>query len=294
MSVELQAGCKVNLYLDIIGVRPDGYHLLESLFYPLPAPSDTLLLTECDGSGFILTCSRPELATSENLVAKAYARYQEWTGWAPGLTVHLEKRIPSGAGIGGGSSDAAVLLRWLNGRAGRNALSVSDLNVLGASLGADIPFFLQDGPAWVCGTGEILEPATVHLPGTFLVLVCPPVHISTAWAYERWDTVFPKTRSRKELTCPKCMVMTRSSTRLLGFYNAFEEVVFPEFPVLSHIKDKLCACGALAAVMSGSGASMVGLFQSDLQAEVALTELRRLGNECFKVSLAGTVCSLIS
>lgn len=288
MTIQLHAGCKINLYLDIVGVREDGYHMLESLFYPLPVPSDTLHVTEHDASGLVLTCSRPELATAENLIARAYRAYQQWTGWAPGLHVYLEKQIPLGAGIGGGSSDAAVFLRWLNRQAGSLALSESDLSALGATLGADIPFFLQDCPAWVCGAGEILEPATVHLTGNFLVLVCPPVQVSTAWAYQRWDELGQEAGLRKELTGQKCVVMTRSSTRSLVFFNAFEKVVFPEFPVLSGIKKKLLNCGAKASVMSGSGSSIVGIFQSRLQAERAQDALRSLGYVSFGIDLADT------
>ncbi len=268
--ITLHACCKINLFLRIVCRRPDGYHELKSLFYPLPYPHDTLLITPLpEESGLQLTCTRKELETDSNLLAKTYASFARLTGFAPGLSIHLEKRIPTGAGLGGGSSDAAALLAHLNGLAGEQALSAADLATLAASLGADVPYFLLHGrhgvPALATGIGESLRPVQVDLDGYWLVLVCPPVHVSTPWAYGAWDRLHPQktcsdgsrailTATNQEASNPFC-----PETAELG--NDFEAAVFPAFPELARVKDELLDKSAAHAVMSGSGAAIFALYR---------------------------------
>lgn len=268
--VRLTANCKVNLFLRIICRRTDGYHEIKTLFYPLPEPHDSLLVTPLPAaSGLRLTCSRRELETDSNLVAKAYAAFARRTGFTPGLSIHLKKLIPAGAGLGGGSSDAAVLLAYLNDLAGEQALPATEMTALAASLGADVPYFLLHGrhgePALATGIGESLTPVQADLDGYWLVLVCPPEHVSTPWAYGAWDRLHPKK------TCPEATqaVLTATNqeasntfcpeTTALG--NDFEAAVFPAFPGLARVKDELIEKGAAHAVMSGSGAAIFALYR---------------------------------
>ena len=147
--------CKVNLRLAVGARRPNGYHDIDTFFLPLPEPSDVMRVRRYDEPGDIdFTCSDPELETDDNLVARAYRAYGAATGYSPRLEVCLTKHIPHGAGLGGGSSDAAALLRYVNDRAGEAALAASDLASLALTLGADVPFFLLGGPAKATGVGE--------------------------------------------------------------------------------------------------------------------------------------------
>ncbi len=284
MPQELIAGCKVNLYLDIVGVREDGYHEIESLFYPLPAPCDVLTVAE-GGEGLRLTCSDASLGSAENILGRAYEKFAAVTGFAPGLALHLRKGIPMGAGLGGGSSDAAVFLKWLNAQAGARALNEAELSSLGLSLGADVPFFLQGGPAWVTGIGERLEPVSVDLGDSIVLVVCPGVHVDTAWAYRRYGEMLAEglVCPRKGLTLNFSPIKNLCFTKPPELWNAFEYVVFHEFPMLYGIKELILECCADACVMSGSGSSFVALFSSSEYAKRCAGKLRELGHACFGV-----------
>lgn len=279
----LHAGCKVNLYLDIVGVREDGYHEIESLFYPLPAPGDTLEVRTVDGQGLRLSCSVPDLESSQNILSRAYEKFAAATGFAPGVAVHLHKIIPMGAGLGGGSSDAAAFLCWLNTQAAEKALSPADLAALALTLGADVPFFLQQGPAWVTGIGERLEPAPCDLTGFTVLVTCPGVHVDTRWAYRRWDEMraLGLVRSRKELTPEMSPIMSLCFTKPPELWNGFEEVVFQEFPMLYEVKRQMLNHFPDACVMSGSGSSFVALFSSPEASGRCASAMRAMGFECY-------------
>lgn len=282
MQDTIRAGCKVNLHLDIVGVRPDGYHEIESLFYPLPEPYDILSLDEDGGEGVRLTCSEPALATADNILVRAHELYARVTGFSPGLKLHLTKGIPMGAGLGGGSSDAAALLSWLNARAGARAIGQDRLAAVALALGADVPFFLYGRPAWVTGVGELLQPVSCDLSGYWVLVVCPAVRVSTAWAYSRWDAARAEglLRSRKGLTPTNSPIMDFCFAKPPVFWNAFEEVVFHEFPALYEVKEQIRECGAQACVMSGSGSSFVALFASVADAHRCVLALRSRGLGC--------------
>lgn len=272
----LMAGCKVNLFLRIVCRRADGYHELETLFLPLPEPHDTLTVNPReDQAGLRLTCSTADLADDTNLVARAYAAFTRRTGLAPGLDVHLEKRIPTGAGLGGGSSDAAALLAFLNETAGPHGLPMSDLAELGAQLGADVPYFLLHGqrgePALATGIGQVLTPARVNLDGYTMLLVCPATHVSTSWAYAQWDRLNLDKTCEKPwkgiLTAGRSEASNTFCPETMGLANDFEEAIFPTFPQLAQVKGELIAQGAAHAVMSGSGAAIFALFRNAVSAE---------------------------
>ena len=264
-SITLRANCKVNLTLRITGVLPNGYHTLDSVILPLPEPYDLLHVTPGAEPGLMLTCSAPALDLRNNTLTRAYRLYAAASSFAPPLALTLEKGIPSGAGLGGGSSDAAVLLRYLNDMAPQ-ALDAKTLNSVAASVGADVPFFLKTCPCRVRGTGDVVEPYMPGLVGFWLVLVCPGVQVATPWAYAAWDAL--------RLSPPCDLTKQGSEAKELNscFHclNDLEEAVFPAYPELARIKRDFFRQGAAAAVMSGSGASLFGLFRDQQAANEAV------------------------
>ena len=277
----LRAGCKVNLSLRITGVLPNGYHTLDSVFLPLPRPHDLLHITPGTAPGLTLACSDPALDPRENTLTRAYRLFAEASSFSPPLTITLEKGIPSGAGLGGGSSDAAALLRYLNDRAPQ-ALDAKTLHAVAVRVGADVPFFLQDCPCRVQGIGDILEPYMPGLAGLWLVLVCPAVRVSTPWAYTTWDAL--RSASAHDLT--KREADANGTDFRFHCLNDLEEAVFPVYPELARIKRELFRQGAAAAVMSGSGASQVGLFRDQRATESAIA--------FFQAEGIRTYCHLLS
>ena len=256
MKTTLHPGCKVNVYLRITGRREDGMHVMESLFYPLPRPADTIHVELSPQPGITVSCSQPYLRGEHNILAKAYRLYAEAAGGAvPGVAVHLEKHIPVGAGLGGGSSDAAAFLVWLEGQA--QALGPQGLHAVAVRVGADVPFFLCGRPAWVSGIGDQVTPVDFSLDGYIQVVVSPRVRVNTAWAYGRWDAC-------AESLLTEMVPPTKESVfaRPPLFWNDFEPVVFARFPILGRIKEALMEAGAEACVMSGSGSNFFAIFSS--------------------------------
>ncbi|SDF66184.1 4-(cytidine 5'-diphospho)-2-C-methyl-D-erythritol kinase [Desulfovibrio legallii] len=274
----LVAGCKINLGLRIIGRRADGYHELDSLFCPLARPCDRLRLRVTEGRGLHVRCDAPGLNPEDNTLTRAYAAFAAATDAAdlPGLEITLRKGIPLGSGLGGGSSDAAALLRWLNARAPR-PLDQAALTAVGLRVGADVPFFLQPGPELkpcrVRGVGEIVEPAGAHLAGLRLVLVCPPASVSTAQAYADFDAApkaAPAPDGPNDLTKADAGAngtFLSEARPAVDLHNDLEAVVFARHPQLGAIKAQLLRLGAFAAAMSGSGSSIIGLFQLEALVE---------------------------
>lgn len=292
--LRLTAGCKVNLGLRITRVRPDGYHELDSLFLPLDEPADQLELTVLPDAapGIDVSCDAAILDPADNTLTKAYNAYCRASALPPpALRIRLHKGIPSGAGLGGGSSDAAALLRWLNANSPA-PLAPEALAHVALRVGADVPFFLRGGPCRVRGIGEILEPACVELPGTSLLLVCPEERVSTPWAYRAYDalaaTKVPETGGgdltnaamQANGTALSTMPDIRTAATFcfrrchaLAMRNDLEEAVAREYPVISTVRQALTRYGAWAVVMSGSGSAVVGLIAAERaeEARAALT-----------------------
>lgn len=260
----LAAPCKINLNLHITGVREDGYHELDTVFLALPAPADSLQISPLpQGSGCVVKCDIPGLRPRDNLVYRAWQLHAQATGQFVDMQVHLQKSIPSGAGLGGGSSDAAAMLSFLDGLAGKKALGQQKLSRLAAGLGADVPFFLMGRAARATGIGDRLSAVDHDLHGTTVLLVCPSVQVSTPWAYARWDEKNPAGAAAGHAltsSAPERKKPLPFSTQHV--HNDFEEVVFEKHPELGRIKQSLLIGGARAAAMSGSGASLFGLFRS--------------------------------
>ena len=297
--IHLTAGCNVNLGLHVVGVRADGYHELDSLFYPLPTPCDHLEIRETGRQGIVLRCDEPGVNPEHNTLTRAYAAFVKETGGAPGIAVHLRKGIPLGSGLGGGSSDAASLLLWLNERADL-PLDAAGLARAALAVGADAPFFLYNQPCRVQGIGEILTPMDYDFSGLRLVLVCPEIHVDTAWAFARYDALFPhadRTAAQNSLTKSPCEA---NGTFLSGAGNAtwsvwdirndLEAAVFPQYPQLAAIKADLLRLGADTACMSGSGSSVLGLFSraAAAKAEDAAAALRAEKRHVYLLPLGNT------
>jgi 4-diphosphocytidyl-2-C-methyl-D-erythritol kinase len=280
--------CKVNLRLAVGDRRPDGYHDIDTFFLPLPEPSDTFRVRRFDGpGGFDFVCSDPELETDDNLVVRAYQAYAAATGFSPRLEVHLTKRIPHGAGLGGGSSDAAAMLRYLNDRAGQASLGPVDLAAVALTLGADVPFFLLGTAAKATGVGEALLPADPGLAGWCAVVVCPESRVKTPWAYAALDAAraLPQKPGANLLTTSfdankRAFCVTGAPMR-----NDFESVVFAAHPELGRVKERLLALGAAGALLSGTGSAVFGLFRQRQTATLALAILSGSGPRAYLAPL---------
>jgi 4-diphosphocytidyl-2-C-methyl-D-erythritol kinase len=264
---------KVNLYLRVLGKRPDGYHELVTLMQPLGL-EDELVLHRTAGSGLHLRCDDPRLPVDEtNLVWRAARLFQEQTGNRFGLEMHLTKRIPVGAGLGGGSSDAAGVLLGLNEMQG-GKVPLEDLTRWALRLGADVPFFLGGRPAVARGIGERLEAAPA-LPPIWYVLIFPGWSVSTRWAYQRLDLGL--TRPPKNIKIPRFLDGLQDVVELL--HNDLESVTACAHPWVSRAKRRLQEVGASGVLMSGSGPTVFGIFADEQSARRAAASLPREGGE---------------
>ncbi|MFW6326363.1 MAG: 4-(cytidine 5'-diphospho)-2-C-methyl-D-erythritol kinase [Desulfovermiculus sp.] len=278
----LEAGCKANIYLRILGRRDDGYHELQSLFLPLDQPRDRLFVSLSSRPGLELTCSRPELAGMQNTLHRAYNLFVAKTGFRPGISIWLEKNIPQGAGLGGGSSDAAVLLRYLNDHCPAGvSLSEPDLSRAALEIGADVPFFLLNVPAWVQGIGERIRPVSVAFASAWLLVVCPDTQVATGQAFQAWD----RAQDKDQASCSRLErgpeYPQESIWRGQVFFNSFESVIYERHPRLQQIKIELLRFGARGAVLSGSGAAVVGLFPREQEARQAAHQLQNASIRVF-------------
>ncbi|MBQ7361698.1 MAG: 4-(cytidine 5'-diphospho)-2-C-methyl-D-erythritol kinase [Bacteroidaceae bacterium] len=263
---------KINLGLNIVEKRPDGYHNLETLFYPI-AIQDVLEVTlrspEADGDYSISMYNAPFSGSpEENLVIKAYKAIAT-DHKLPKMDFFLHKAIPTGAGLGGGSADAAFALKMINEIANLS-ISDDDLERYASQIGADCAFFVRNKPAFATGIGNILTPADCSLKGYYLVLVKPEVHISTKDAYAH---VTPK---KPETAITEIVKRPLNEWRNL-LVNDFEESVFLKYPEIARIKEILYSQGAIYASMSGSGSAFFGIF-ADMKKE---EEIQELFPECF-------------
>ena len=246
--MQVRCPAKVNLYLRVVGRRPDGYHEVVTVMQPLTL-ADALTVTLA-GEGISLTCDRPDLPQGEqNLVWRAARQFQEETGLTMGVRLRLEKRIPVAAGLGGGSSDAAGTLLALNELAGK-PLPPDHLHRLASLLGADVPFFLAREPAVGRGTGTQLSAVTL-LPYWYL-LVNPGVPLSTRWVYENLDLAggpMPPATEAWDPEHPETWVR-----------NDLGPVALKQFPELAELLAGLRDAGAWCQGISGSGPTLFGLF----------------------------------
>ena len=248
---------KINLGLNITEKRPDGYHNLETIFYPVPVEDALEINILNEGNEkFRLHQAGMEIAgeAENNLVVKAYklldARFN-----LPPIDIHLFKHIPSGAGLGGGSADAAFMLKLLNEKFNLG-LATEELEDYAARLGADCAFFVRNQPTYAEGIGNIFSPITFSLKGYQIWLVKPDIFVSTKDAFARIRPHRPD-RSLKDIV----QLPVEEWKGIM--VNDFEESVFPQFPAIGEIKEEMYRQGAIYASMSGSGSSVYGIFKED-------------------------------
>lgn len=243
--------CKINLGLNVISKREDGFHNLESVFYPVPL-CDILEVIKLDSFSF--TSSGVEIPgdAKNNIVIKAYELLLKDFNLSP-VRIHLHKVIPTGAGVGGGSSDASSALMVLNSLFGLN-LSDDQLMNYALQLGSDCPFFIMSKPAFVTGRGERLKPIEVNLSGKYLVMINPRIHIPTGKAFANITLTGSSCFNENDFLKPVEAWKT-------FLFNCFEEYVFSEYPDVKKIKEDLYSQGALFASMSGSGSTVFGIFE---------------------------------
>ncbi len=249
---------KINLGLNIVGKRPDGYHNLETVFYPIPLCDE--LQIETAGRDSLQTTGIPIEGNAEDNLAMRAVRLLRDEGYAvPQVKIRLRKNIPSGAGLGGGSSDAAFTIKTLNEMFGLG-MSAEEAERLVSRLGADCAFFVKATPVFAEGIGDVFSPVDVDLGGLFLVLVKPDEAVSTKEAYARVKPQIPAPRLRE-------IIGQDIATWRAAMRNDFEESVFPSHPEIARIKKELYRRGALYASMSGSGSSVFALFSEPVKIE---------------------------
>ena len=262
---------KINLGLHVTNKRPDGFHEIESCLYPIPL-CDILEIIPADETKFLQTGIELPNSNEKNICVKAYdllaAKYN-----IPPVYIHLRKQIPIGAGLGGGSSDAAFVLKGLNELFSLN-ISRAVLERFSAELGSDCPFFITSLPCLVSGRGEILSPSSIDLSGKFLVLINPNIHISTKEAYALINPKQPVGDLEEILS-------DKQNDWKSTLVNDFQIPISKKYPIISETIDFLYENGAYYAAMSGSGSTIFGLFDSE-----PVTELKRAKGLVFAGKLA--------
>lgn len=251
---------KINLGLNIVEKRPDGYHNLETIFYPINL-QDALEVTrrENNDKEYTLHISGSPLEgePKDNLVVKAYKLLKkDYPGLLP-VDIHMYKHIPAGAGLGGGSSDAACMIKLLNDKFSLG-LSTERMEEYAVKLGADCAFFIRNKPVFATGIGNLFEPVELSLKGYHIILIKPDIFVSTRDAFAEIKPVRPAV-SLKEI------VKQPMETWKHSMKNDFEDSVFKKFPEIAAIKDELYDLGAVYAAMSGSGSSVYGIFKAPIE-----------------------------
>jgi 4-diphosphocytidyl-2-C-methyl-D-erythritol kinase len=250
---------KVNLGLRILSRRLDGYHNLSSCLYPIPW-FDILEIVKSEQFEFRQTGLTIDGSPDANLVIKAYEILKDQFDLSP-VKIHLHKVIPMGAGLGGGSSDAAFTLKILT-RIFELPVNSEALKEMAAKLGSDCPFFIDNRPAVVSETGTVMDPIALDLSDFFIVAAHPGIHVSTKEAY---NSIIPS-----EDVDPIRPLLERQPGSWQNLFNDFEKSVFPIHPKIEQMKNHLLEQGALYASMSGSGSAVFGLFEKEPKADLLM------------------------
>ena len=285
--MKLKSPCKVNLILNILGKRADGFHELETVMHPVN------LFDEMDfarvPSGFHLTCSDPTLPTDAgNLVHRAAMLFFQKTEIHDGVRIHLEKKIPLAAGLGGGSGNAATTLLGLNELFGK-PLSAPALHDIAAGLGSDIPFFLQSKPGLGTGRGEKIQSLDFFpaMKGAAFVLIHPGFGISTPWAYQNLAR-FPAALNGTPGRAQKLISLLQTADlRTAGreFYNSLEAPALDKYPLLTLFQEFLRENGAAATLMSGSGSTTFAIAENPAAAQQLAEKFKAKFGETYWVAV---------
>jgi len=259
----LRAYAKINIGLHILGKRGDGYHDIETVFREIGL-ADEIGIEPADEIEFICTSDHVP-SDGTNVCVKAARLLRDRHAAGKGARIVLHKHIPVGAGLGGGSSDAAAVLTGLNDMWSLH-LDTTTLRQIGVQIGSDVPFFIEGGSAYGLGRGEILERLRLEVP-SWIVLIVPPVHVSTSWAYRH--LVVHRDHTPTGLRDEVLSHINRSHEMTASVVNDFEESVFQQYPIIRDVKKGLLHAGASFALMSGSGSSVFGLFDDEATARLA-------------------------
>jgi 4-diphosphocytidyl-2-C-methyl-D-erythritol kinase len=258
---------KINLGLYIISKRPDGFHNLETVFYPLPF-QDILEIIPSQETRLFSYGNAVPCKIDDNLVLRAYRLLKKHYSHIGPLDIHLFKAIPAGAGLGGGSSDAVGALNLIDRFFGLN-IQEKDLENYALQLGSDCPFFLRLTPCYATGRGEILEPMALDLSAYSFLLIHPDIHIDTAWAFSKVTPGVPDHDLKKS-------VMQSVQNWKKTLFNTFEEPVFEFFPLLRDIKEMLYNAGAIYVSMTGSGSTLFGIFKKSYIPDLYVENARQI------------------
>jgi 4-diphosphocytidyl-2-C-methyl-D-erythritol kinase len=289
MRLDKKSPCKVNLILNILGKRPDGFHELETVMHPVNLYDE--LSFEHSEAGLQLTCDEPTLPVdSRNLVYRAADAFLKQHPTGAGVRLHLKKRIPLAAGLGGGSGNAATALLGLNELFG-SPLALKALEDIAATLGSDIPFFLHHRPGLAVGRGEKVEPLDSFpaLRGKAFFLVHPGFGISTPWSYQNLAR-FPEALQGRPGRARRLVESLQAGDLKAAegeFYNSLEAPAFDKFPVLGLYKEFLRDNGALFSLMSGSGSTTFAIAENLAAAEVLAEKFKaRFGSNGWTATVA--------
>lgn len=277
-TLTLNAPAKVNLFLEVSAKRPDGYHDIESVMQTVTL-FDRITLSRGDRAGehITVTCTEPSLnCDRSNLCFGAAERFFGYAGIKSyDLDVHIEKHIPVSAGLGGGSADSAAVIRGLNSLF-ETGFTVEELCRIGAQIGADVPFCIRGGMLMARGIGDVLSECG-RLPDCFIVIACHGEGVSTPWAYGRLDEMYDFFARDTDIGgFIRALNEKKLDLVSAAMTNIFESAVLPEWEYPRMIIAKLRECGALRAMMSGSGPSVMGIFKDSASAAHAV----RILDEC--------------
>lgn len=261
MTVTRSVPGKINLFLDVLGKRPDGYHELRTVFLPVSEPVDEVTVDVLGQSGIEIVCDHPGVPCDQtNVCWRAAQAFADAARVAPRWRITIAKRIPVAAGMGGGSADAAATLLALNELHG-NCLDSATLHRLAAGLGADVPFFLAPRPMLGEGIGDRLRPVPLGCELS-LVLVNPGFPVPVAWSYTNLNRV-PRPIAPDCVSLLAAMAAGDLANISAGVYNALEYAVRDKFPLLNMLRQTMLAVGCAAVAVSGSGPTLFGLVEGD-------------------------------
>ena len=285
----IRSGCKINLLLNVLRRRKDGFHELETVIQPLPL-FDELSAKFADQPGIELLCDHPEVPIgANNLICRAANAFQSALGRNDGLRIHLKKNIPVAAGLGGGSGNAAAALLILN-HLYDNALSAERLSETASQLGSDVPFFLKNSPALAFGRGEKVQPLPPFkiFKDACVILVNPGFGVPTSWAYQKLqlDESMGNSAPISAEELIQSLQACDWQASMQGLFNSLERPVFKKYPVLEIIRLELLRSGSSGALLSGSGATVFGIIRNKETGEkVRQRFLKTFGNQCWSCLL---------
>ncbi len=261
--------CKINLGLHILNKREDGFHNLETVFYPVPLRDALEAIGRSRDNGIEFTQSglKIEGAPENNLCTKAYHLLKKDFPTLPSIQMHLLKAIPIGAGLGGGSSDGAFALKLLNEKF-QLGLSTQQLTDYALQLGSDCPFFILNKPCYATGRGEFLETVELDLSAYRFAIVNPGIHVNTGWAFDQLR-IWSDHEAWADL---RAIIQQPINTWKEQLINDFEEPVCKQYPEIASIKQQLYKAGALYASLTGSGSTVFGIFSKELKPSLSFPE----------------------